>query len=252
MKLISDTIEKDDDRSERRTMRIYIELLIETLTHFCSATTDHIQIVFDELIKLFPTEKWILAVEMNCLAQYSTDSDFNCNLALENYDKALKLWAEFENDNELNANIAIGQINYEIGIIYYFYLEDFRKARESFSLSIRHYRIASEKHLTSCEEIKIYEFLHEMYAMKLALTVKDKDGDSDGKEKEEDRSMLLKYLELHLESMLKCYIINDERIDIIAQQLSEHYDLLDMHDEELKLSKKIMIQQQMQRRLMNY
>ncbi len=64
---------------------------------------------------------------MSCLAQYSTDSDFNCNLALENFDKALKLWAEFENDNELNANIAIGQINYEIGIIYYFYLEDFRK-----------------------------------------------------------------------------------------------------------------------------
>jgi hypothetical protein len=40
-------------------MRSYIELLTETLTHFCGTTTDHIQVVFDELIKLFPTEKWI-------------------------------------------------------------------------------------------------------------------------------------------------------------------------------------------------
>ncbi len=75
--------------------------------------------------------------------------------------------------------------------------------------------------------------------MKRASTIKDRDDNSDEKEKEEDRSMLLKYLELHLESMLKCYTINDERIDIIAQQLSEHYDLLDMHDEELQLSKKL-------------
>jgi hypothetical protein len=79
-----------------------------------------------------------------------------------------------------------------------------------------------------------------MYAMKLALTVKDRDNNSDEKEKEEDRSMLLKYLELHLERMLKCYTINDERIDTIFKQLNEHYDQLDMHDEELQLSKKLL------------
>jgi hypothetical protein len=43
-------------------MRNYIELLTQSLTNFCRATTDHTEIAFNELMEPFPAEKWILAV----------------------------------------------------------------------------------------------------------------------------------------------------------------------------------------------
>jgi hypothetical protein len=238
LELISDTIEKDDDRifedfTEKRTMRNYIELLTETLTNFCHATIDHIHTVFDQLIELFPTEKWILAVKMSCLANNSLDCDLNYTLAFKNFDEALKLWSEFKNDQELNANINIGQIYYDIGTIYYYSLNNFPKARENFDLSINHYRIAIERGLTSSEEIKIYELLHEMYGIKMMIKIKDEND-------EENRLMFMKYSELHLESMFKSYAITDECIDIVVRQLTDYYDLYDLYDQHLCLSKKLL------------
>lgn len=48
--------------------------------------------------------------------------------------------------------------------------------------------------------------------------------------------MIVKYLELLLESMLKCYNIREEPINIIFERLAECYDLQD--DESLHISKK--------------
>ncbi|CAF3298503.1 unnamed protein product, partial [Rotaria sp. Silwood2] len=45
---------------------------------------------------------------------------------------------------------------------------------------------------------------------------------------------------LQLESMLKCYNINNQRISIAVEQLTSYYDQFDMYDEELCLSKKLL------------
>jgi hypothetical protein len=71
-------------------MRNYIELLTQSLTNFCRATTDHTEIAFNELMEPFPAEKWILAVRMSYLANYNVDSHVNYAAALENYHEALK------------------------------------------------------------------------------------------------------------------------------------------------------------------
>ncbi|CAF4903878.1 unnamed protein product, partial [Rotaria sp. Silwood1] len=47
-------------------------------------------------------------------AQYNIDRDFNYTLALPNWDEALKYWFEYQDDEELNVNIAIGRIYYDI------------------------------------------------------------------------------------------------------------------------------------------
>ncbi len=245
LELVSDTIEKEDNRrlegfGERRKMRYYIELLMETLTDFCGATTSVIETVFNQLIELFPMEKWILAVKMSCLAMYKIDRGFNYTLALPNWDEALKYWLEFKDDDKLNANIAIGRIYYDIGSIFYFHIKHTGKARENFDLSINHCQIAIEKGLTISEEIKIYEILHEIYGKKLLISVIETDNHTNKDEIKEIQSMIIKYLELQLESMLKCYNINDRCISIAVEQLTNYYDEFDMYDEELNLSKKLL------------
>ncbi|CAF4737241.1 unnamed protein product, partial [Rotaria sp. Silwood2] len=204
LELVSDTIEKEDDRmlegfGERRKMRYYIDLLMETLTDFCSATASLIETVFNQLMELFPREKWILAVKMSCLAQYNIDRNFNYTLALPNWDEALKYWLEYQDDEELNANIAIGRIYYDIGIIYYFHIKHTGNARENFDLSIKYYQIAIKKGLTSSEEISIYEYLHEMYGKKLLISAIETNNHADEHEMKEIQCMIIKYLELQLE-----------------------------------------------------
>ncbi|CAF3430033.1 unnamed protein product [Rotaria socialis] len=245
LELVSDTIEKVEDRmlegfGERRKMRYYIDLLMETLTEFCSATAALIETVFNQLMQLFPREKWILAVKMSCLAQYNIDRDFNYTLALPNWDEALKYWLEYQDDEELNADIAIGRIYYDIGTIYYFHIKHTGKSRENFDLSIKHYQIAIKKGLTSSEQINIYEYLHEMYGKKFLISAIETDTHTDDDEMKEIQSMIIKYLELQLESMLKCYDINNKRISIAVEQLTGYYDQFDMYDEELCLSKKLL------------
>jgi hypothetical protein len=210
------------------------------LTNFCGATIPLIQTVFSQLIKLFPTEKWISAVRKSCLAIYSIERDSKNTLALENWETAVKYWLDFKGDDELNVNISIGQIYYEIGTIYFDQLRDGSKARENFDLSINYYQIAIEKGLTSFEEIKIYELLHEMYQKKFLIVRLDPAANNNKNEEKEIRLMSIKYLELHLESMFKCYLINDERIDMSVEQLTDYYDQFDMYDDKLSLLEKLL------------
>lgn len=245
LELVSDTIEKIDNRmiegfGERRKMRYYIELLRETLTDFCHATTPLIQSVFYQLFKLFPAEKWISGVKASCLANYNVEHDLNYKLAFENWNEALKCWLKFKHDNELNVDVAIGQTYYDIGMIYYAELENAFNARENFDLSISHYQIAIKNGLTGFEAIQIYGLLHEMYARKVLLGALITDNRNNEDEKKENQSMYEKYLELYLDTMLKYYAIDDERISTAITQLTNYYEELDMYDEELALSKKFL------------
>ena len=53
-------------------------------------------------------------------------------------------------------------------------------------------------------------------------------------------AMLMKYLQLHLEYMLKSYAINDERISIAIKELNSYYHLCHMYDKKLSLLKKLL------------
>ena len=242
MELVSDTIEKVDHRlvdafGERRKMRYYIDLLTETLTEFCSATVPLMQTVFNQLMKIFPSEKWIAGVEASCLAIYNIDHHCNYIEAFEKWNEALRYWSEFKDDNELNGSISIGRIYYDIGIIYYLHAEGAGRAKESFDLSIDHYRKAIERGLTSSEEITIYELLHEICGRQFLIATLYTDNKD---EQKQYQLMTIKYQELYLESVLKCYPIDDELINIAVKQLIDYYDDCSMYDEELQLSTKLL------------
>ncbi|CAF4502452.1 unnamed protein product, partial [Didymodactylos carnosus] len=108
LKLQSNFNLKFDCESKRKNLKNSIS----QLTHFIwMALPQDINSIFYELINLFPSKKWILAVKMHCIGNYQEWKVENYSVALSSYEEALKIWDEYKDDDELDYSADIGKIH---------------------------------------------------------------------------------------------------------------------------------------------
>jgi tetratricopeptide (TPR) repeat protein len=86
----------------RKTLCECIQLLP---SHIWMAPLEDQEIIFNELIHLYPSQRWLTAAKLSFLAQRQS-----FNTALSNYEQAFKILIEYTNDHELKDTISIYHI----------------------------------------------------------------------------------------------------------------------------------------------
>ncbi|CAF1377734.1 unnamed protein product [Didymodactylos carnosus] len=221
--------------TERRILKNCITALSYNLDE---ASPEDIDTIFNELIDLFSSEKWILATKFHSLGlrhqrtelNYTelNDSELNYIAALSNYDQALNIWLEYINDNELNCSFDIGQLHKLIGQIYQYYvdIQDKNRANKHYDLAISYYQSAIEKVATDYEQINIQSQISFVYKYRMEIS-------NDENERIQNNLMAIKYRELTVQNMLKYYLSNDIEIGRCMIHLADLYKSIFKYDDAL-------------------
>ncbi|CAF0946668.1 unnamed protein product [Didymodactylos carnosus] len=211
---------------KRRTLKNSVGTPTQTDSNFIrfSSFQDK-NLLFNELLILYPSEKWFLAIKYFCQARsqgYETGADKHA--ILSNCEKALEIWHEYINDDELNCYVDIAQIHREIFWFHINKIEDLNTYKKHYELAINYYQLAIDKALTDYEKAVIYVELSSVY--KIYFT-------DDKNEREDVRLMAIKYMELCLELTLKYRSSNDFMIGDIFQELGRLYESIQRYDDAL-------------------
>ena len=139
---------------------------IKTMDIRASFETDT-QVIFEELINLYPDEKWIPAVQLGSYSVYRSfvgyPKDSN---AISDFEHALEIWHTYINDNELNAYHEIAEIHESLaGECYEHDINDRNKSKEHYDLASKYYKLALTKALTN-DEMK--DILHCLVAVSVS------------------------------------------------------------------------------------
>jgi hypothetical protein len=178
---------------QRKMLKKCVSLL-ETVIEEISI--ESINIIFNELITLYPSEEeWISALQMSWLASKSIQEQ-NYITAILYYNKALSVWHEFIDDEELNCFTDMGHIHQRLARCYQCDIEDQQTLAEKHYLeAIQYFKLAVKKATTHYERMKIYEKLLYLEKHRMKLVGYDPN----------DIQMVLRYEELGIANMLQHY-----------------------------------------------
>ena len=102
-----------------------------------NSTFEEIDVIFEQFMRLFSSEKWIQAIRYHCLGEKDW-FDNNNDRALENYQRAVGIWLDYSSDDELNCSIDIAEL-YERIAKCYRSMQKWTLVNDNFDLSIRFY-----------------------------------------------------------------------------------------------------------------
>ena len=184
------------------------------------------QVIFDELINLYPEEKWIPAVQLASRGIYRSDrgqpKDFN---VISDYEHALEIWHAYIDDDELNAYREIADIHENLACDCYEYDKNDRdKSKKHYDLAIKYYKLALNKALTNDETKGILRYLVSVSDSRMEITDSIDENILIGKS-------AIEYRKLHLQHLINYYSANDT--NEIARFSTELADLqMKMHEYE--------------------
>ncbi len=102
----------------RKTVKNCVDTLSEMLE---MVSTEDVQLVFDALAILYPTEtNWIAAVKLYCLAMLEFENNDNdYKMVLSYHEQAIAIWQEYYlNDVELNCYFNIAESHFALGELF--------------------------------------------------------------------------------------------------------------------------------------
>ncbi len=172
--------------------------------------------ILHTLSELFPLEKWLFqAVKFSYQAnQWMRERNYHEGFA--NYDNALQMWLANINNTELYCYIDIGRIHSTI----VYKLKDQSMTMKQADLSIMYYQLAIENTaINDYELIHIYNELSYIFRYKIKITNNVKDS-----------LMMIKYEELHLQSLLLHYPADDIKVGRCLDNLADIYKSMSDYD----------------------
>ena len=205
----------------------------------CQASFERdIQVIFDELIHLYPSEKWISAVHIASHGIYKSDRGQPKDLdVVSDYERALEIWHEHVNDGELNVYKQIAEIHSDLaGDCYEFDSKDNDLAKKHYDLAVNYYELALRKSLTNDETKEILHYLVVESDSRLDIT-------QDAEEKIQIGRKTRQYHELKLQHLLS-YHSQDDDVDVVRcfmrlaelqSKIHEYDDALLNYDKVLEL-----------------
>jgi tetratricopeptide (TPR) repeat protein len=198
LKLNNDTSNIDDKAldctiSNRKLLKKCISVLPEGVYN---AQLRNRNIIFDQLTYLFPTEKWISAVKFYCLGIRYDRTVKNYAGALLNYDKALGIWMEHINDDELNFSTDIAQTLKNIINLYRKNINGQKLITANFDSA--HMKFLTEKAARGTDQINEEKYLAIIYEQRMSVSTSDNEN-----EKMENCLKCIKYNERCLQITLK-------------------------------------------------
>lgn len=196
LKLANDDHVEDDrefkSASKRKTLKNCIGILEDVLYKQSSRLTTEI---LDELIHLYPLERWLSDVRdyyLGCYSEKYLEEIYASMLSTRA--EVLTMWFDYKDDDELNCYIDIGKIYKGIGDCYPDELDDEDVATKHYDLAIENFKLAIEKTATDYEKIEIFDLLSDVYRSKIEI--------SNGNEQIQNYSMAINYIQLSVEHLL--------------------------------------------------
>ncbi|CAF0849017.1 unnamed protein product [Didymodactylos carnosus] len=214
---------KNFESITKRTLMDCVNLLDDY--EITDAAVEEIDTIFNELIALFPSGKWILAAKFYRLAIKQNSVKKNYTVVLTNYHQALKIWREYINDDELNSFMDIGKIHSGIGHYYEYQLEIKSLSKKHYDLAIRYYQLAIEKTATDYEKKHIFNELSSLYGSKMKFS-------TDEIIRLKNGLMAIKYKELSFQIILK-YRSPDYEDGYCIRNLADLYKSIQKYDDAL-------------------
>ncbi len=161
------------------------------------SSMEELNIIFDGLLSLYPSEKWIEAFEDYYTGRYLQTWEIEkYELALSIFEQSINKWNQYINDDELNCAHEIAQIHYRINQCYQHHLKNQPMAQKHFDLSVKYYQIAIAKPDANYEKTKILHNFSYLYETKMCSS-------TEKSAKLENGLMAIKYKELAMENMSK-------------------------------------------------
>ncbi|CAF3851750.1 unnamed protein product [Rotaria magnacalcarata] len=178
---------------EMTTQKEHLQKCLRRISlHIYHATPNDVEVAFNELLDLYPSERWILALKKESLGDNQSEISHNRSAALEYYQKALEIWSEYVNDDELNADYDIVRIYWKIATNN----ADSIMAMKYSDLAIVHSQPAFAKVSTNYERYRLHGWMAVIYKEKANIST----GDS---EKSENLLATIKYTELQLNNLIE-------------------------------------------------
>jgi tetratricopeptide (TPR) repeat protein len=214
--------ENMSDTTFRRTLIYCVSKLSISVTR---ASEQDINILFNELIDLFPAEeKWISAIKSQCLAGHKFNPKSYHTEPITYFEQALKIWNDYIEDDEFNCLTIIGEIHKQMGVWYEIrHPTDKNLAITHCDLAISYMKSAIERTQTDYERIETLNRLASIYDCKMNISNNIK----------ENAMMCIKYLQLAIQEMLKYYSKHDYMIISRVKDLAEYLVLVDKYDDAL-------------------
>ncbi|CAF3866295.1 unnamed protein product [Rotaria magnacalcarata] len=215
-----------NESTTHANLRGALKLCSSELTN-CSThvPVEDINTLFNELAGLFPSvEKWIRAIKLFCLGLRKYETSRNNSEPISYYKQALDMWNNYIDDDEYNRLLNIGEIHKIIAVCFEArYPRDKNSAMTHCDLAIRYMKSADEKAHTDYEKIDVMNRLANTYSCKMHISNNIK----------ENAPMVMKYLELVIQKMLKYYTKNDIMIISRMERLAKLFVLVDKYDDAL-------------------
>ncbi|CAF4271617.1 unnamed protein product [Rotaria magnacalcarata] len=203
---------------------------------FESESSDVRITIFNELINLYPLEKWLFDVKDYYLGRYPEKHIEEIYVsALSTRSEVLTMWFEYINDAELNCYVDVGKIYKGIGDCYPDELDDKNAARKHYDLAIEYFQEAIEHTATDYEKIEIFDLLSDVYKSKMEIS-------NDKEERIHNCSLVIHYVQLSIEKLLVhrssdyCGIANrSEELANFQQAIYKYDDALVNYEKAIKV-----------------
>ncbi|CAF4934298.1 unnamed protein product [Rotaria sp. Silwood1] len=158
------------DYSDRRNIKNCLSTFTLQMYY---VTYIELNIIYRELMNLYPSEKWIEAVKFYRSGQYFQYREKQCQVALDKYKRALMIWRSFDEDNDLNCSIDIGHTYILIGLCYQSLRTDEQVIKKNFDRAHKHYKTAYNNSRCEHERTETLDCLANICAHKMLLPWKD-------------------------------------------------------------------------------
>jgi hypothetical protein len=158
------------DYCDRRNLKNCLSTL--TFSMFYISLTD-LYDVYDELINLYPSEKWIRAVQYFRQGQHLQYREKTLHSALVEYHRALKIWSSFVDDIDLNCSIDIGHIYTQIGICHQWLGSEYSTIKDNFDQAHSYYQTAHNNARSEHEQTETLDHLANICGHFMELHLQD-------------------------------------------------------------------------------
>ncbi|CAF3030729.1 unnamed protein product [Rotaria sp. Silwood2] len=234
LKVQDDSRVPEDDEEDlievkTQTLRENLNNCINTASKYLSdGELDDINKIFAELNELFPQETtWIEGHKQCILGKYYAYTAEDYHLALSYYEKGIKIWEQYLDDNELNAAVNIANIHRKIADIYKTRIIDYSIANKHYDYAITLLSSSLKETANEAYMLKLHELIIWYYEKKAEIAV----------DENERRANLLKateYEQLKLNELSKYYPSNHPRVKSLAIYLAGLQKSLLLFEEAVK------------------
>ncbi|CAF3375458.1 unnamed protein product [Rotaria socialis] len=237
LNLANDDHVKDDREfksvSKRKTLKNCVSIFEDVLY---KQSSDVRITIFNELINLYPLEKWLFDMKDYYLRRYPEKHIEEIYASvLSTRSEVLTMWFEYINDAELNCYVDVGKIYKGIGDCYPDELDDKNAATKHYDLAIEYFEAAIEHTATDYEKIQIFDLLSDVYKSKMEIS-------NDEKEQIHNCSLVIHHVQLSIEKLLVhrssdyCGIANRrEELANFQQAIYKYDDALTNYEEAIKV-----------------